>query len=265
MKIYISADIEGITGTTHWDETEKKHPDYAEFRDQMTAEVAAACEGALKAGATEIWVKDAHDSARNILAARLPQEARLLRGWSGHPYLMVDGIDSSFQALAMIGYHSRAGSGANPLSHTMSGSDTYVKINGRFTSEFMINAYTAGLVNVPVVFVAGDAGLCEEASELIPTLTGVAVKQGLGDSTINIHPHLAVDKIRAGIQTALEGNLARCQVKLPDHFSVEIQYKEHTRAYHASFFPGARLIDTRTIQFEAKEYFEVLKLFSFVF
>jgi D-amino peptidase len=63
MKIYISADIEGITGTTNWDETEKKHPDYPEFRDQMTAEVAAACEGALAAGATEIMVKDAHDSA----------------------------------------------------------------------------------------------------------------------------------------------------------------------------------------------------------
>jgi D-amino peptidase len=265
MKIYISADIEGITGTTHWDETEKKHPDYAEFRDQMTAEVAAACEGAVAAGAAEIWVKDAHDSARNILAARLPQEARLMRGWSGHPYLMVDGLDSSFQALAMVGYHSRAGSGDNPLAHTMSGSDSYVKINGRFASEFMINAYTAALVHVPVVFVAGDAGLIEDACDLIPGLTGVAVKQGVGDATINIHPTLAVERIRTGMQTALEGNLARCQVKLPDQFSVEIRYKEHARAYRASFFPGAHPLDTHSIQFESRDYFEVLKMFSFVF
>src|SRR5512142_1232397 len=106
MKVYISADIEGITGTTHWDETEKKHADYAEFREQMTAEVVAACEGALAAGASEIWVKDAHDSARNIIAGRLPREARLLRGWSGHPYLMMDQLDKTFQACLMIGYHS---------------------------------------------------------------------------------------------------------------------------------------------------------------
>ncbi|MBE0697596.1 MAG: M55 family metallopeptidase, partial [Anaerolineaceae bacterium] len=88
MKVYLSADIEGITGTTHWDETELNKPDYAEFREQMTAEVAAACEGALNAGATEIWVKDAHGSARNLIASKLPRETHLLRGWSGHPYMM---------------------------------------------------------------------------------------------------------------------------------------------------------------------------------
>jgi D-aminopeptidase len=81
MKAYISADIEGITGTTHWDEATKSKPDFREFQEQMTAKVAAAYEGALRAGATEILVKDAHASARNILAAKLPREARLVRGW----------------------------------------------------------------------------------------------------------------------------------------------------------------------------------------
>ena len=59
MKVYISADIEGVTGAAHWDETNKTHADCGEFREQMTAEVAAACEGALAAGADEVWVKDA--------------------------------------------------------------------------------------------------------------------------------------------------------------------------------------------------------------
>ena len=75
MKIYISADIEGVTGVTHWDETDLGKGESSLFREQMTAEVVAACEGALQAGATEIWVKDAHDSARNIIASRLPHEA----------------------------------------------------------------------------------------------------------------------------------------------------------------------------------------------
>jgi D-amino peptidase len=265
MKVYLSADIEGITGTTHWDETEKKAADYAEFREQMTAEVTAAGEGALNAGATEIWVKDAHDSARNIIAARLPAQAKLVRGWSGHPYLMMDGLDSTFQAALMIGYHARAGSSANPLSHTMSGSDLYVKINDRYTAEFLINAYTAALENVPVVFVSGDAGLCADAVALVPAITGVAVKQGMGNATINIHPQLAVEKIRAGVQQALQGDLSRCRLALPEHFKVEISYKSHAKAYGASFFPGALLKDENTILFESSSYFDVLRLFSFVF
>jgi len=265
MKVYISADIEGITGTTHWDETEKKQADYAEFREQMTAEVNAACEGALDAGATEIWVKDAHDSARNIITSKLPQEAKLFRGWSGHPYMMMDGLDSTFQAAMMIGYHSRAGSSANPLSHTMSGANFYTRINGQYAAEFMINSYIAALEGVPVVFVSGDAGLCEDATSLIPAISSVSVKQGKGDATINIHPTLAVQKIRETVKKALSQDLQKCQVKLPDHFLVEIAYKEHAKAYAASFYPGVQLVGANTIQFETKNYFDVIRMMMFVY
>jgi D-amino peptidase len=265
MKIYISADIEGITGTTHWDETDKVKPDYTEFRQQMTAEVAAACEGALKAGATEILVKDAHDSARNILAAQLPAEARLNRGWSGHPYMMMDRLDSTFQAVVMIGYHSRAGSNASPLAHTMSGSDIYTKINGEFASEFMINSYTAALEGVPVVFLSGDAGLCADAAGFMPGITTVAVKEGIGSATTSIHPGLAVERIREGVYAALKQDITCCRLTLPKHFEVEIRYRDQARAYGASFFPGASLLDPFTIRFKAEAYFSVLQLFAFVY
>ena len=45
-KLFISADIEGTCGIANWNETEKNHADWAYFADQMTREVAAACEGA---------------------------------------------------------------------------------------------------------------------------------------------------------------------------------------------------------------------------
>ncbi len=80
MKIFISADIEGITGVTHWDETEKTKSDHKEFAHQMTLEVKAACEGAIDAGADEIWIKDAHDTARNIDHNLLPRNTKLIRG-----------------------------------------------------------------------------------------------------------------------------------------------------------------------------------------
>jgi D-amino peptidase len=263
MKVYITADIEGITGAAHWDETDKDKADYVEFREQMTAEVAAACEGALSAGATEIWVKDAHWTGRNILAARLPPQVRLIREWSGHPYEMMQELDGTFAAALAIGYHSRGGAGSSPLAHTMTGKVSYVKINEQFASEFMMAAYTAGLAGVPMVFLSGDAGICEEAQKLIPGLGAVAVKRGVGSSTISIHPSLAVEQIRQGAEAALRGDLGRCRVRLPDRFAVEVRYRDHARAYRASFFPGAVLTEPHTVRFEADGYFEVLRFFLF--
>ncbi len=263
MKIYISADIEGATGTTHGDETRKGHADYTPFQEQMTAEVVAACEGALLAGATEVWVKDAHWTARNIIAARLPREIRLIREWAGHPFGMMQELDETFDAALMLGYHSRAGSSTSPLAHTMTDAIGHIRINGVYASEFLINAYTAGLTRVPVAFLSGDAGICEEAKSFLPALTTVAVMQGVGGSTISIHPALAVDKIRAGVEASLRGNLAACRVAMPDHFFVEVRYKQHPRAYSAGFYPGASLVGPDSIQFEADHYLDVLKFFYF--
>jgi D-amino peptidase len=264
MKIYISADIEGVTGVTHWDEADRLKPDYNEFREQMTAEVSAACEGALLAGATEIWIKDAHASARNLIAARLPKQTHLIRGWSGHPFSMVQELDESFQAMLMVGYHSRAGSGANPLAHTISGNIAGLKINGSYASELLMHAYTAAYVNVPLVFVSGDEGLCEDITMLIPQITTVAVKRGVGDASINIHPHLAVEQISERVQTALQEDISKCRLSLPEYFEVQITYRDHAMAHRASFFPAAVLEQPHTIGFESDDYFEVLRLFSFV-
>jgi len=263
MKIYITADIEGVTGATVWDETDEKNHYYAELREQMTAEVAAACEGALNAGATEIWVKDAHSWGRNILPAKLPREVRLVRAWSGHPFGMMQALDETFHAALAIGYHSRAGSGGSPLAHTMTGNMTYFKINDQYASEFMISTYTAGLLRVPMVFLSGDAALCQDAQSLIPGLATVAVMHGTGNSTISIHPHLAVERIRVGVEAALKADVSKCRVPMPGHFSVEMRYRNHADAHHASFYPGVSAIDTHTVGFEADDYFEVLRFFSF--
>lgn len=89
MNVFISADIEGTCGITDWSETERSTPyDYNYFRKQMTMEVRAACEGAVAGGADEIFVRDAHDSARNIDPSQLPERgahhAGLERGSAEH-------------------------------------------------------------------------------------------------------------------------------------------------------------------------------------
>lgn len=263
MRIYITADIEGVTGTTHWDDTDKNKPESKEFREQMTAEVKAACEGALSAGASEIWVKDAHDSGLNLYAAKLPHEARLVRAWSGHPFSMMQELDGSFHAALAIGYHSRAGADGSPLAHTLTGSVVHAKINGQYASEFMISAYTAAMVGVPFVFLSGDEALCEEAQALIPGLTAVGVKFGVGETTVSIHPEVAVERIRAGVEAALQADVSRCLVSLPERFELEVRYRRHGDAYRAGFFPGACQTGPHSVQLETDDYFDVLRFLQF--
>lgn len=264
MKVFISADIEGVTGSAHWDETEKSKPDYSEFQEQMTLEVAAACEGALKAGATEIWVKDAHDTGRNIQAKKLPKEAKLVRGWSGHPFCMVQGLDESFSALVLIGYHSRSGANSSPLSHTLSSGLNRITLNGTATSEFMVALFTAANVGVPLTFLSGDAGICKEVENFNPSILTTSVKDGIGDSVISIHPEVATTKIQESVQKSLQRDLKCCKVELPKHFSVEIEYKDHTKAYRNSFYPGMKYDPPCKLRFESDQFFEVLRMFMFV-
>ncbi len=263
LKIYISADIEGTTGIAHWDEATKNKPDYAYYQKQMTAEVAAACEGAIEAGVSEIYVQDAHDSGRNLLQSKLPERVKLISEWSGHPYAMLQGLDKSFDAVMMTGYHSRAGSDGNPLAHTFSGQVAYMKINDRFASEFLINAYTAAHLGVPVVLVTGDASLCKDVTEFNTNIATVAVNEGAGGSVISIHPSLAIRRIEDAARDALSGDLGRYKMDLPEKFTVELSYRDYKRAYRASFYPGVELIEPQVTRFESNDYYEVLRMLMF--
>ena len=264
MKIFISADIEGVTGIAAWEETRKDVAANAEFRHQMTAEVAAACEGALEGGATEVLVKDAHGSGRNIIAAQLPRGARLIRGWSGHPQMMMQELDSGFDAVMMIGYHSAASSRGNPLGHSFSGSVYRLMINGVRASEFLCNTYTAYSHNVPVVYVSGDKGLCAEVTAFNPSIHTTAVHEGIGDSTLSLQPDDATELIKADAREALTRNIQDLQCALPDHFEVELSFKDQAPAYKASYFPGAVRKDDTTVGFESGDYLAVLTFLMFV-
>jgi D-amino peptidase len=264
MKIFISADMEGLTTTTFPDDYRRGTQDYPYHARQMAAEVAAACEGAINAGAKEIYIKDAHDEGNNIDGNLLPKCTKLIKNWSGHPYGMVEGIDRSFDACMFIGYHAAAGGTGNPLSHTLSHSPFTVTLNGRPVSEFMIYSYVAALEGVPVVFLSGDKQICEDASELCPAITTVSVKEGLGASTISLQPQYACDLIREQAEAALKQDLSKAGIVLPKDFYVEICYHEHQEAEKMSYFPGVKKIGTHTISFATNDFFEVKRLFSFV-
>lgn len=268
MNVFISSDIEGTCGVAAWSETEpgKTGGDYEYFRAQMSREVAAACRGALAAGAERVLVKDAHDSARNIDPSVLPEAVQINRGWAGDIYSMMSGIQrGEWDAVAFTGYHAAAGCSGNPLSHTMNLSVDWIEINGVRASEFTLNAYMAGYHRVPVCFLSGDEALCESARRMIPDIATVPVNRGDGNSATSLHPALAVRRIEETLRGQLEsGAYRRCIVPMPAKFEIVIRYKEHRTAYRASFYPGVEQTEEKTIRFTCVDYRDAMCLFQFV-
>lgn len=265
MKVFLSADMEGTCGIVSWPETERTTPfDYSPAQKQMTREVAAACQGALSAGAAEVLVKDAHDSARNIDPAGLPRGIRMNRSWSGDPLSMMNGLNQEkFDAVFFTGYHAWAGCPGNPLSHTMNGRNNHVFLNGTLCSEFLINSYTAGYYGVPVALLTGDKALCDFAKTLIPAITTVPVNEGRGGSVTSLHPDEAVERIETAAKEAV-AKAAQCVVPMPEHFHMEIDFVKHHVAYSKSFYPGATLKDDKFVCFDSDDWYEVLRFCHFV-
>lgn len=267
-KIFISADIEGVACISAPAETDiGAGAEYTPFQRQMTNEVAGACDGAFGAGASEILVKDGHGTARNIdphaLTTPADRRLRLIRGWSGHPFKMVQGLDDSFAAAVFVGFHSGAGSGGNPLSHTVSGSRfAQIELNGEAASEFAIYAMAAATVGIPVVFLSGDAALCAHATRRIPGIETVSVLEGFGASAASMLPDEAVRRIRDGVRRAV-ADIRTAPLAVPPDFHFRITFVKPFDAYARSFYPGATLASDTDVVLETTRFFDVLTFLTF--
>ena len=263
-RFFLSSDIEGTCGIANWQETNTNNEYSPYFLKQMSNEVKSACLGALESGYGEVIVKDAHDSARNIYPDMLPKEVKIIRDWTKNPLSMMAGIDiGKFDAAGFTGYHSGASSNGNPLSHTMNLSVTKITINGRLTSEFVMNAYAAAYYGVPTVFLAGDKALCETALDLVPEISVAPVSEGYGGGSISIHPEKACEFIKEKMMEALSKDVSKCLIKLPESFEVVVQHREHSKAYRGSFYPGVKSVNDTTNVFCSNDYMEVMKFFMF--
>ena len=263
MKVYISADIEGVTGVTDWEETDLGHHTHPAAAAQMKREVMAAVKGALAAGAKEIYVKDAHDSGRNMDFTGFPEEVTLIRSWTNTPESMMAGLDESFDAVIYIGYHSAAYGNGNPLAHTMNTANNYFKVNGEFWAEFDLNSLIAAHYGVPVVFLSGDEALCERAKSVVPNMETVGVKKGIGEATFNMATDKALKLIEAGVKKGLK-KIKKCMYPTADKYTMEINYKEHVRALRASYYPGVKQVDEHVVRFTAKNVPDLIACRMFI-
>lgn len=257
LKVFISVDMEGLAGVVSGMEVSPTQPDYPHFRAIMAGETNAAVEGAFRAGATEVLVRDSHGDKRNLLPGDVDPRARLLRGASSGPKNMMEGIDSSFDAVVFIGYHAKAGTAGAILEHTSTGNVVDFAVNGVSLPEGGYNALTAGLYGVPVVFAAGDRALVEQLRGLLGPIAAVAVKEEIGDASLGMSPKRAQEEIRAGVELAIR-NRARARVyKLASPYTMVLKVKQE----HA-LYPGAQKVRDGEFTFTSPDLLAVLAAFN---
>ena len=257
LKVFISVDMEGLAGVVASADVSPGAPDYPHFRTIMAGETNAAIEGAFRAGATDVLVRDSHGDKRNLLPADVDPRARLLRGASSGPKNMMEGIDSTFDAVVFIGYHARAGTPGAILEHTSTGNVVDFAINGVSLPEAGYNALTAGLYGVPVVFIAGDRAVVDQVRALLGPIGAVAVKEEIGDASLGMSPKRAQDEIRLGVEQAIR-NRARARVyRLSAPYTMVLKVKQE-RPLH----PGAQKVRDGEFTFTSPDLLAVLAAFN---
>jgi D-amino peptidase len=265
LKVYISADMEGVVGVVTSDHLGPAGFEYQKAREWLTAEVNAAIEAAREAGATEIVVSDSHGNGENILLDRIPRGVRLVRSWP-RPLSMMQGIDETFDAVLFIGYHTSTTNSEGVRAHTMSsGTLTAVRLNGVEVPEATINAAIAGHFGVPVVMISGDDAIIEEARGQLGDLEGAVLKWNYGfHSAMTVTPGESVELIEEAVTAAL-GRLEDFDpFVLETPIEVEVSFKNYLAAEILAYLPIVDRVDSHTISFTGKDILEVSRFFGFI-
>jgi D-amino peptidase len=246
MRIFISADMEGITGLVDADDVQPGGRDYERGRRAMTEDVNAAVRGALQAGATEIVVNDAHGPMRNLMSDTLDPAARLIRG-KPKAMGMIEGLTPDFDALICVGYHARAGA-HGVLSHSFMGHEIEdMWLDGRATGEIGLVQATAAALGVPLAALTGDDAACAEAADWHPPIATVPVKYVRSRFAAELRPEgEARAAIEETVATALAGKPAAGASQAAA--TLAVRWQSAAVAEMLLGIPGVTSVDSRTVQ-----------------
>ncbi|MFC2079458.1 M55 family metallopeptidase [Candidatus Bipolaricaulota bacterium] len=258
MKVYISVDMEGIACATHGDHVKMEGPAYVAAQKWMTAEVNAAIEGAIEAGASEFVVADGHGLMRNLLPDELHEDALLVLG-TPRPLLQMEGIDESADIAFFIGYHARAGHATGVMAHTHVGKIVYeLYLNDEPITEAAFNAAVAGYFGVPVGLVAGDDALVDCVAETHPWTERVITKWAIGPlAARNLTPKASQKKIRIAAKRAVERAGEMQVVKLDAPIEFRAHFLKALQAQLVSDIPGVERFDSRSVRYTGADMVEI--------
>jgi D-amino peptidase len=260
-KIFISVDMEGITGVVQPAQLGPEGFEYQRAREWMTGEVNAAIAGIRDAGPADIVVCDSHGNGQSVLIDLLPDDVRIVRGFP-RPMEMMQGIDESFAAAVFIGYHASEWTANAVRGHTISSARLLgVKLNGQEVSEGIYNAALAGQFGVPVAFVSGDRLAVTQVQQVAPSAEGAIVKEPYGyHSAVTVTPARGRAMIRDGLKRAMNsiGSLRPYRVNAP--IALEVGFKLTIDAERAAFVPGLTRSDAHSVKGTFKDMTEITRL-----
>lgn len=259
MKLFVSVDMEGITGLPDESFVDSHRHNYERARKIMTQEANAIASAAFEKGVQEVLVNDSHSKMNNLLVEELHPDAELITG-EVKPLSMVQSLDHTFAGAVFAGYHARAGQ-PGVMSHTMIFGIRNIYINDVVVGELGFNAYVAGHFDVPVLLVAGDDGACREAEALIPGVVTASVKQSISRSSVKtLHPLKAQALLKEKMTEALEKRTTIKPIKAPENPVMRIEFTNYGEAEWAAMMPGCVLEEGTTIvRFEAKDILEAYR------
>ncbi len=259
LKIFISADIEGIAGIVTASQTSSSGEEYQKAREWMTDEVLASIEGARAAGAVEFLVADAHGRMLNLIPDKFGSDTKIIRGWA-RPLGMMQGIDGSFDAVFFIGYHAQAGTQDATIAHTITGGIYNLRINGITVPEAGLNALIAGNFGVPVALISGDKAAAEQASRLLGGIETAVVKEGVSEAVITLPPGASCALIKEKAKKALERLQEFKPYKLQPPLRLEVDFVHEATAEIASWIPIVKREGPRSIALEGSDLLKLVPL-----
>ena len=265
MKIYISADMEGVAGVVSGEQLGPTGFEYQRFREFMTQEVNTAIEAAFEAGATEIMVSDSHGNAQNLLIEKLPKNVLLVRGFP-RPLVMMQGIDGTFDGVIFLGYHSGTTNPEGVRAHTFSSARLAdVRLNNISMSEGSFNAAIAGHFNVPVIMVSGDDAAVKEVTAIVGDIEGAVVKWNYGfHSARTMTPEAAQALIREKVKTA-SGRIKDFKpYKVNTPVQLDVRFKSYRPSEVLSYLSIVERTDAHSIRFIGKDMVEVSMFVEFI-
>ena len=258
-KVYISVDMEGISGISGDDQVNAGAPEYGRSRKLMAEDLNAAIRGAIDAGATDILVNDSHGGQRNLLPEDVHPSARLI-SHSFKRHGMMEGLDETFDAVIFIGYHAKADAPRGLFAHTGTGVLRDLQINGRSVGEGGMNAALAAWYGVPVVLVTGDDTAVAEVKESAPGVRGVAVKRAINVRAVELKP---LQQARQEIQQAARESVAAARKPAPQQtgpFRVQMRFRNFTIPEVATAFREVESVAPDTVAFTRETMPEAYRL-----
>ena len=258
MKVFITVDLEGISGWIQSDPAEHQRE-----RELLTADANAAIAGAFDGGADEVLVTEAHGNMRNLIPENLDHRATFLSG-APKPQNHMVGIDSSFNGAMFVGYHSKAGTKHGVMAHTYRSTTVYLlRFNGVEVGEIGTDAAIAGYYKVPVVLVAGDKAACNEARNLLGEVETVAVKEGISRQAARCLPLEEAHRlIREGAKVALGRAKAIAPFSFDPPIKAEVAFINPTQADAVSNLPFVERLDGYTIRFVSDDFLKAFEIFD---